>query len=253
MSTHEFSASSGGSPVAYCVLSMSAGPCSCGERRLHENPKPPLRKLKTVYLDPSAPCPCESGKRLRYCCLLPNGALRKEPPRLQPPAPRTGRSQLGCYLARTMDCSPDLSAEHYLSRSVLGAIGSPAVAIDGVPWLAPGERKIVGSENLTVKILCIRHNSALSPLDQVAGQFFKKLRVIHADLLRRSLSLKRSLVIISREALELWMLKLACGLFYSKNAAMGGMRLINDHEIDEALVEEAFLRGRAGREDAVYT
>jgi hypothetical protein len=151
-----------------------------------------------------------------------------------------------------MDCSPDLSAEHYLSRSVLDAIGSPAVAIDGVPWLAPGERKVVGIENLTAKILCIRHNSALSPLDQVAGQFFKKLRVIHADLQRRSLSSKRSLVIISGEALELWMLKLTCGLFYSKNAAMSGARLIDDHEIDERLVEEAFLRSRWQRGCGLY-
>lgn len=211
-----------------------------------------MRKLKTLYLDPSAPCPCESGKRLRYCCLLPNGSLRKETPRLQPPAPRTGRGQVGCYLARTMDCSLDLSAEHYLSRSVLEAIGSPAIAINGVPWLAPGEQKVVGIENLTAKILCIRHNSALSPLDQVAGQFFKRLRVIHADLQRRSLSFKRSLVIISGEALELWMLKLACGLFYSKNAAIGGTRLIDDHEIDERLVEEAFLRDRWQRGCGLY-
>lgn len=100
-----------------------------------------MRKLKMLYLDPSPPCPCESGKRLRYCCLLPNGALRKEPPRLQPPAPRTGRGQVGCYLARAMDCSLDLSAEHYLSRSVLEAIGSPAVAIDGVPWLRQANRR----------------------------------------------------------------------------------------------------------------
>jgi len=139
-----------------------------------------------------------------------------------------------------------------MSRSVLEAIGSPAVAIDGAPWLAPGERKAVGIESLTAKILCIRHNSALSPLDEAAEQFFKRLRVIHADLQRRSLSLKRSLVIMSGEALELWMLKLACGLFYSRNAARHGARLIDDHEVDERLVEEALVRGRWYRGGGLY-
>jgi hypothetical protein len=151
-----------------------------------------------------------------------------------------------------LDCSPDLSAEHYMSRSVLEAIGPSAVAIDGVPWLATGERRAVGIASLTAKILCIRHNSALSPVDDAAGQFFKKLQMIHADLQRRSLSLKHSLVIMSGEALELWMLKLACGLFYSRNAATGGTRLIDDHELDGRLVEEALMRGRWQRGGGLY-
>jgi hypothetical protein len=203
-----------------------------------------LPKTKTIRLNQYALCPCGSGKLLRDCCLLPGGGLRKQPPTLHPPPPRTGYAQSGCYLGCTMDCSTGLSAEHYMSRSVLEAIGTSAVAIDGAPWLSPGERRAISIDRLTAKILCSRHNSALSPLDSAAGEFFKKLQIIHSDLQRKSLSLKHSFVIMSGETLELWMLKLACGLFYSKNAAQGGAPLIDDHTVNKALVEEALLRGR---------
>jgi hypothetical protein len=123
---------------------------------------------------------------------------------------------------------------------VLEAIGS-IVEIDGVPWLQQGEARQVGINNLTAKILCGRHNSALSPLDTVAGRFFTRLQSVQADLNRRSISMKRKPVLFSGEALELWMLKVACGLFYSKNAAIDGGRLIDDHLIDERLVWGALL------------
>jgi hypothetical protein len=130
-----------------------------------------------------------------------------------------------------------------MSKSVLKAIGSTVVAADGMPWLPNGERRAIGINNLTAKILCTRHNSALSPLDDAAGEFFKKLQLIHGDMQRRSLSRKRSFVLVSGETLELWMLKLACGLFYSKNAAKDGARLIDDHALNDALVQEALLWG----------
>jgi hypothetical protein len=144
-----------------------------------------------------------------------------------------------------MDCSADLSAEHYISKSVLQAIGT-TVAVSGVPWpsLPGGEEKEIGINRLTARILCGRHNSALSPLDSAAGAFFEKLQAIEVDLQRRSLSRKHSFVLMSGEALELWMLKLACGLFYSKNAAADGARLIDQHQVNEEFVQEALLLGR---------
>jgi hypothetical protein len=199
-------------------------------------------KRKIIQLDPAAPCPCRSGKLLQECCLLPNGILRKQLPTFLPPPPRTGHARSGCYLASTSDCSMKISAEHYISRSVLEAIGTDVAAIAGAPWLRDGEQKAIGINNLTAKILCSRHNSALSGLDDAAGIFFKKLQAIHADFQRKSLSRKRSFVILSGEALELWMLKLACGLFYSKNAAEDGARLVVDHHLNEKLVQEAIFQ-----------
>jgi hypothetical protein len=128
-----------------------------------------------------------------------------------------------------------------MSKSVLEAIG-PDIAIDGVPWLPGGKKKRIGINSLTANILCKRHNQTLSPLDDAAGKFFRKLQAIHVDLQHKSLSRKHSLVIMSGETAELWMLKLACGLFYSKNAAEDGARLIVDHHLNEKLVQEALFR-----------
>jgi hypothetical protein len=138
-----------------------------------------------------------------------------------------------------------------MSRSVLKAIGV-TVAIDGAPWLRPGEQREIGIDRLTARILCSRHNSAFSSLDSEAGVFFGTLRTIEVDLLQRSLSKKRSYVLISGEMLEAWMLKLACGLFYSKNAAKDGARLIDDHTLDERLVQEALLLGIWGDGCGLY-
>jgi hypothetical protein len=175
--------------------------------------------------------------------LLPSGQLRKQPPTLRPPLPKTGHAQRGCYLAGATDCSADLSAEHYISKSVLQAIGD-TVAVSGVPWLPDGQEKEIGINSLTARILCSRHNSVLSPLDSAVGAFLEKLQTIEVDFQQKSLSRKHSFVLMSGEALELWMLKLACGLFYSKNAAADGARLIDRHEVNEELVQEAFLLGR---------
>jgi hypothetical protein len=151
-----------------------------------------------------------------------------------------------------MDCSPDLSAEHYMSRSVLEALGN-TVAIGGVPWLPLGERREIGINKLTAKILCRRHNAALSALDSAGGEFARRVRSIHSDLNRKSLSRKHSLVLMSGEALELWMLKAACGLFYSKNAARDGTRLIDSHTIDQSLAFDALLRGMWAPRCGLYT
>jgi hypothetical protein len=64
----------------------------------------------------------------------------------------TGQGQDGCYLDHTRDCAGGISREHYISEVALEQLSAPAVAIDGVPWLAPGERKIIGINNLTANI-----------------------------------------------------------------------------------------------------
>ena len=120
--------------------------------------------------------------------------------------------------------------EPHVSRSVLGQLSEPAVAIEGVHWLSLGERKTVGINNLTANILCGHHNSALSILDTEAGLFLSKIKNIHVGLGRKSLSRKRSISIVSGDALELWILKMACGLFYSKIASHDRQQIAHDHK-----------------------
>jgi len=163
---------------------------------------------------------------------------------VQPRPPKTGCSQYGCYLSHTNDCGGGITGEHYVSRTVLEQLSEPVVAIDGVHWLAPGERKIVGINSLTANILCGRHNSALSVIDAEASQFLRTIKSIHASLDSKSLSRKRLVSIVSGEALELWILKIACGLFYSKIASHDRQQVANDHAVEESLIAEGLFSKR---------
>jgi hypothetical protein len=101
-----------------------------------------------------------------------DGRFRKPHPSLRPPGKVTGYSHAGCYLRNTRDCSEQISREHYISRSVLTQLGE-VLRISGAPWLDPDQTLDTTVENLTAKILCKRHNEALSPLDGEAGLFFR--------------------------------------------------------------------------------
>ena len=203
------------------------------------------RRLNRPFIDPSLLCPCGSAaQRAAACCLGADGTVRKYVPNVRPLQPTTGQSQNGCYLGHTQDCAGGISGEHYISEVVLEQLSEPAVAIDGVFWLPPGEQKIVGINSLTAKILCVRHNSALSPLDMEAGQFLRTVKHIHATLDASSLSRKRLISIVSGEALEQWILKVACGLFFSKIASHERRQIANDYVIDDRIILEGLFSKR---------
>jgi hypothetical protein len=150
---------------------------------------------------PEHACLCGRSKLLRDCCLLQDGTYRTKAPSLDPPPPQTHYANPNCYLSYTRDCSKDISAEHYVSKSVLEAFGKNIV-IEGTPWLSVGEKREVGINSLTAKILCKRHNSALAPLDHEAGKFYGRIQANYTDLQRKSLSRKRSFLFVSGEAIE---------------------------------------------------
>jgi len=201
-----------------------------------------MNRVQIPQLMPDMPCVCDSGKPLRECCAVPGGGVAKALPRIEPPRPRSGYSHPRCYLRSTKDCSEKITGEHFISRTVLEVLGD-MVAIDGAPWLPAGERREIGINSLTAKVLCDRHNGPLSPLDRSAGELFGRLLGIHRDMRRSSLSRKGSIWLTSGEALERWMLKAACGFFYSKNASKEAAALATDHVIDDALVVRALFSG----------
>ena len=158
---------------------------------------------------------------------------------LRPPGPPTGYSHARCYLRDTFDCSERLSREHYVSEAVLVQLGK-TLRVSGMPWQQPGETLDAGIGSLTARILCERHNHALSPLDAEAGLFFSVLSRALVDLARKTLSRNPSFHLVSGDALELWMLKVACGLYYSVGAK-NGVRLSTTHTIDMMKVRRAFF------------
>lgn len=137
--------------------------------------------------NPTELCPCKSGWMVASCCGDESDeSLRKRVPSLQPPGPITNFSHSNCYLRDTRDCSNRITREHVLSASILRQLGG-VIVVSGMPWLAPGETMSLTVDNLAAKILCKRHNEALSPLDAEAGRFFSILEKLLIDFNQKRL------------------------------------------------------------------
>jgi hypothetical protein len=58
--------------------------------------------------------------------------------------------------------------------------------------------------------------------------------------------------IVSGEALELWVLKVACGLFYSKLASHERRQIAQDHCVEDSIISEALFSKRWFRHCGLY-
>lgn len=67
-----------------------------------------------------------------------------------------------CWANGHGECSNKISREHLISS---GIFEDQNILIGGDPWCQGSERKI-SVASLTAKILCTKHNSAISPLDE---------------------------------------------------------------------------------------
>jgi hypothetical protein len=200
--------------------------------------------VRHIKLRPTDLCPCRCGWMITSCCLdASDGKLRKKFKTIKPPSPTTNYSHPNCYLRITNDCSQDISREHYISANVLEQLGDEGIQVSGLPWFKPEELKRLSVDNLTSKILCTRHNENLSPLDSEAGTFFRFLTAALVTLQTKKASKNSDFYLVSGEALELWLLKTACGLFFSSAAAAGGERLAKTHSIDMEKVQRALFEG----------
>jgi len=126
----------------------------------------------------------------------------------------------GCYARASNDCDEQLTREHFITDDVLGAISADGkvVVVEGAAWQDKTERrKTIGRASLSRKMLCRRHNTALSPLDKMAAEFFRYFLEDHLDIFKylgnddRG-SFPRSFTMDSGPYIELWMLKVIWAL-----------------------------------------
>lgn len=78
-----------------------------------------------------------------------------------------------CWAKSHGGCTGGASAEHIVSRSILGE----TVTVKGLHWCKAGFRK-VGVSSLTCKCLCRHHNSLLSKADQAIQGFLHGVAAI---------------------------------------------------------------------------
>jgi hypothetical protein len=128
------------------------------------------------------PCPCDSGRRLKRCCWDPQTkTIHTRAATVTPRGPKTGKVVAGCYAAPLQDCDGKLTREHPISEGILRRLNSPSAAfgvpagvmrVVNYPGLPPGEPKSLPPTELTMRVLCERHNHTLSGLDTVANRLF---------------------------------------------------------------------------------
>jgi len=165
-------------------------------------------------ISPHDPCSCGSGKPGLRCCLT-EGGFRKAPASTTPLPPRSQASHESCYANRLVDCSSKLSREHWISKSLLHHLNREnKLTVSGLPWIE-GEGQVFPPDAFGSNILCKRHNSALSSLDDIAVRLFEAFDEAGADG-----SGQRLLYIFSGHDLERWLLKILCGITSSRNLTL---------------------------------
>jgi hypothetical protein len=130
------------------------------------------------------------------------------------------------------------------------------VEVSGFPWLR-GETKRIGIASLTSKVLCGRHNNALSPVDVAGAKAFRVFQevVALADQIRNGAQPPSppTRFEIPGELFERWALKTAVNLFLSNPE---GLEWYSDgkpvSEIPPTLVRVAFGQGNFTRPMGLY-
>jgi hypothetical protein len=141
-------------------------------------------------------------------------------PNLLPPGDVTGYAHPKCYMSGTKNCSEGKSREHYISEAILEQFDQ--LSVSGMPWQKKGEAKILPIKSLVANILCERHNNALAPIDTLGLRAFNALTEASDYAVTSKHPGRAQHYLMSGEALELWMFKLAAGIHFGGIAAADG-------------------------------
>jgi hypothetical protein len=125
-------------------------------------------------------CPCASGLAVGDCSCKRRRFVPRAANTQTPGAP-TGKAVGRCYAHALRDCEPPLSSEHPVSKGAfLEVISGSTLRVFGERFHAQGpEGKVIGLKSATKRVLCKRHNSALSSIDTVGTTFTRA----HAELM----------------------------------------------------------------------
>jgi hypothetical protein len=198
------------------------------------------------------PCPCGAKRLYGNCCgKLSLFSPYKEIVEFRPPGAPTGYSHRRCYMGWTRNCSDTISGEHFISESVLSILNPKSVRISGAAW-TKGQTQNLPLKALQANILCTRHNSALSPLDTMAGKLFRAVNEIYGDLSRRTLSRKSMWHLFSGEELELWLLKTILGFFHANVLSQHGRKIAEVQKIMNRTIEKAYSTGHLPEPCGMY-
>jgi hypothetical protein len=172
-----------------------------------------VRVSSTVIEFPSdGPCPCDGGKTVEDC-RCKNRRFVPLPVDTKPPGIFTGMRVPRCYAQGTSDCAPPVSREHAIAESISREFrGTPTTRT-----LIDGSTRIVLPSTAGRKVLCRRHNSALSPLDEVGRRFVLALKQQIKHRLENSP--RHTHILFNGFDIERWMLKVLCAMAHGERVS----------------------------------
>ena len=157
-------------------------------------------------------CPCGSGA-LVACCSCKDRRFVPLAVKTSPPGVTTGIRIGKCYANPLADCRPPLSADHAVARSISRAFEDSPI----VRALHDGSKRTIPPSAQGRRVLCKRHNSALSHLDEVGRRFVCASR----DQLRHRFERRAddTHVLFNGYDVERWMLKVLCTMAHGQPAS----------------------------------
>lgn len=159
-------------------------------------------------------CICGGTRPALSCCLRKGGVWFKAPAIVGSIDSRTGFTHPGCYASATRDCSQHLSREHLIPESILRKQSSSGMNEVSGFRANGGQRGDIPAKRLVSRVLCTRHNEALSPLDAESDRLFATLRDFNRQT-REAITESR---LFSGDDIERFMLKCLCAMIASGNA-----------------------------------
>jgi hypothetical protein len=159
----------------------------------------------------------------------------------------------GCWAVSLGDCCQKISREHTVSQALFN---TEKIMVQGFPWCL-NEPKAIGLASLVAKILCEKHNNALSELDSAAKDAFDVFReAVRLNHVRQKLrrppmwNIKR--LAIDGPRLERWFLKTLINLSFGGQWTIGrGSHMAGS--VSRDIVETAFGRRQFENGAGMYT
>lgn len=150
-------------------------------------------------------CPCGAGKVVADCSCRGRHFVPLQV-KTSPGRVASGMRSARCYAHPTGDCAGPISADHAIAQSLqLGPI---------VRTLSDGTKRTIPATSAGRNVLCKRHNSALSALDQVGHRFVAALRRHAQGSQERSTEHTHSL--FNGFDVERWLLKVLCTMAHDQ-------------------------------------
>jgi hypothetical protein len=125
-----------------------------------------------------------------------------------------------CYADTLGDCEGGISKEHYFSNAVLGAFPEDIFNVSGFHWQQSGGQNTLPFRAFRAKILCKKHNDALSHLDAEAGKFFRTIYNCTCGGIQGMVPVDNLCFEFNGRLHEMWLLKVICGAIASGNYGM---------------------------------